>query len=139
MLKRFDLKAAWANGELKICSELKARLEQIYPNRIGWFKDDPMRAGLVFVYQGKRGRDYALGVNALNRLIQGMKVGKMREAWIIFLRRSGDDDNGAEFVDAAPMEQIQTTFCNQAPLKGDWGHYWWVPIISSEGDDEIPF
>ena len=135
MLKRADLKASWNNGELKMCSELKARLERVYPNRIGWFKDDPTKAGLVFVFQGKRGRDYPLSETALDRVIEGKHGEKTQDAWVIQLRR-----NGAEFVDAAPAELIKATFCNQSPLDGEWGPYWWLPeIVSGEDDEEIPF
>jgi hypothetical protein len=136
-MKRADLKAAWTNGELKMCSQLKAQAERIYPNRAGWFKDDSLKAGLVFVYQGKKGRDYPLNENALNRVIEGKHSGKMREAWIINLRRG---DNGEEFVDAAPAETVLAMFCSQKPMDGDWGRYWWLPeIISAEDDDDIPF
>jgi hypothetical protein len=138
-MTRADLKSAWEKSELAICSPMKAMAEGIHPNKAGWFKADPTRAGIVFAYLSRRGSDCAVGEKALTRVREGMRTGKTRESWIIFLRRSDNSDKD-EFLDAAPAETIAATFCNQTPLKGDRGNYWWIPMpISAEADEEMPF
>jgi hypothetical protein len=109
------------DGELIICSEQEAKAKGVYPNRLGWLKENP-RIGVAIVFQSET--DFAFGKASLDYITKAKAEGRLDEAFMLLLRRGVNGH--LEFVNAATLEEIEALLRNIPPRKGNWGPFWWL-------------
>jgi hypothetical protein len=113
-----DWKSIIDNGGLSICSAQEAKAKDVYPNRLGWLKEDP-KIGAAIVFQSET--DFALGKAILEYLV---KAKGLKEAFVLLLRRGVNGH--LEFVNAATIEEVEALLRNIKPTEGNWGPFWWL-------------
>jgi hypothetical protein len=116
-----DWKSIIDNGGLIICSAQEAKAKGVYPNRLGWLKENP-KIGAVIVFQSET--DFALGKASLEYLAKAKAEKGLKEAFILLLRRGVNGH--LEFINAATTEEVEALLRNNKPTEGIWGQFWWL-------------
>jgi hypothetical protein len=117
-----DWKSIIDNGGLIICSAQEAKAKGVYPNRLGWLKEDP-KIGAAIVFQSET--DFALGKASLEYLATAKAEGRLKEAFVLLVRRGMNGQ--PEYVNDATIEKVEASICNIRPTEGNWGQpYWWL-------------
>ncbi|HEX3339692.1 MAG TPA: hypothetical protein VHT68_11030 [Pseudolabrys sp.] len=125
-----DWKKLIENGELEICSTTQAKAREVYPNRIGWLKQDP-QVGALVVYQSET--DFAIGRAGIDYITNALQQDRIKEGFVVLLR-GGDQP---KFVAAATPAEIECAVRGLPIQNGKWGAFWWYNAEAF--DAGIPF
>jgi hypothetical protein len=129
-----DWKIIINNGGIIICSAQQAKAKGVYPNRLGWLKENP-KIGEAIVYQSET--DFALGQASLEYLVKAKAGGRLDEAFVLLLCRGMNGQ--PEFVNAATIEEVQALLRNIKPTEGNWGPFWWLRAELCDDPDDVPY
>src|SRR6516225_4038305 len=98
--------------------------DAVRPNRLACHKD--ARIGVVVVYQGQGGQDFALGKASLESVLKAEKDGRITEGYVSLWSLS----NGGlpKFVAAEKAAVVRERLRGVEPREGKfgWGDYWWI-------------
>jgi hypothetical protein len=115
-----DWKSIIDNGGIAICSAEEAQAKGVYPNRLGWLKEDP-KIGAVIVFQSET--DFAFGKNSLEYVTKAKVEKRLKEAYVVLVRGGMNDYHleHLEYINDATIEKIKALVHNIRPRGGSGG------------------
>jgi hypothetical protein len=131
-----DWKKIIDSGGLICCSTQEAQAKGVYPNRLGWLKENP-KIGAIVVFQSDT--DFALGKAGLEYVTKAKAEKRLKEAFVLLVRRGVGVNGHLEFVNAATIEEAEASLHNNKPREGNWGPFWWISANELCEPNAVPF